>query len=104
MLTDTALKAVEPREKSYKLADGGGLSLLVNPNGSCWRRLSFRFEGKEQMLSLWTYPDVPLKRVREKRNEARRFLADGINPAAKCVRGRTGRPRRLLVHIQAYEK
>ena len=83
MLTDTAIKAAKPREKPYKLSDRDGLVLLINPNGSRWWRLRFHFEGKEKMFSLGTYPEVPLKRAREKRDEARRLLADGINPSAK---------------------
>jgi integrase len=83
MLTETAIKAAKPRTKPYKLTDTGGLVLLVTPGGSRWWRFRFRFEDREQMLSLGTYPDVPLKRAREKRDEARRHLADGVNPAAK---------------------
>jgi integrase len=83
MLTDTSIKAARTREKPYKLADGGGLVLLINPNGSRWWRLRYRYQGREQMLSLGTYPDVALKRAREKRAESRRLLADGINPGAK---------------------
>jgi integrase len=83
MLTDTVIKAAKPQEKPYKLSDRDGLVLLVNPNGSRWWRLRFHFEGKEKMFSLGTYPEVPLKRAREKRDEARRLLADGINPSAK---------------------
>jgi len=83
MLTETAIKAVRPQERPYKLTDERGLMLLVNPNGSRWWRLRFRFQGREQMLSLGVYPDVSLKRAREKRDEARSLLADGVNPAAK---------------------
>jgi integrase len=85
MLTATALNAAKPRQKPYKLTDTGGLVLIVNPNGSRWWRLRFRFQDREQMLSLGTYPDVPLKRAREKRDEARRLLAEGINPGAQRV-------------------
>lgn len=82
-MTDTAIKAAKPHERPYKLSGRDGLVLLVNPSGSRWWRLRFHFEGKEKMLSLGTYPEVPLKRAREKRDEARRLLADGINPSAK---------------------
>lgn len=83
MLTENAIKAARPREKPYKLTDGGGLVLLINPSGSRWWRLRYRFQGREQMLSLGTYPEVGLKRAREKRDDNRRLLADGINPGAK---------------------
>lgn len=57
--------------------------LLVRPNGSKWWRLKYRRPGtgKENLLSLGTFPEVSLKRAREKRSEARRLLADGIDPA-----------------------
>ena len=50
----------KPQEKPYKLADGGGLFLLVNPNGSRYWRLKYRVAGKEKLLALGVYPDIPL--------------------------------------------
>lgn len=96
-LTDTAAKTAKPCEKPagkdktgkpiyehvdapYKLADGKGLFLLVTPSGGKWWRLKYRFGGKEKLLSLGTYPDVPLIKAREKRDEARRLISDGIDP------------------------
>jgi hypothetical protein len=52
MLTELAIKATKPRQKPYKLSDGRGLHLLVDPNGGRWWRLRYRFEGREKMLSL----------------------------------------------------
>jgi integrase len=83
MLTETAIRAARPKEKAYKLNDGRGLVLLVNPNGARYWRFRFQFDGREQMLSLGTYPDTPLKRAREKLDECRRLVADGVNPCAK---------------------
>jgi integrase len=82
-LTDAAIRGARPKEKSYKLADGGGLTLLVNPNGSKWWRLRYRFGGREKMLSVGVYPDVPLKNARDKRESIRRLIASGIDPSAK---------------------
>lgn len=79
-LTDTAIRTAKPGEKPYKLADERGLFLLVNPNGAKWWRLKFRVEGKEKALSLGTYPDTSLKEARSKRDEARKQLAEGIDP------------------------
>ena len=79
-LTDTAIRTAKSSEKPYKLADEKGLFLLVNPNGSKWWRLKFRVDGKEKLLSLGTYPDVGLKDARAKRDEARKMLADGVDP------------------------
>lgn len=80
-LTDAAIRTAKPGEKSYKLADERGLFLLVNPNGAKWWRLKFRVEGKEKALSLGTYPDTSLKEARSKRDEARKQLAEGIDPS-----------------------
>jgi integrase len=82
MLTDTKIKAAKPREKPYKLSDGRGLYLLVDPSGGRWWRLKYRFRGKEKKLSLGVYPDVGLKLAREKRDEERRVLGAGVDPAA----------------------
>lgn len=80
-LTDAAIRTAKPGEKPYKLADERGLFLLVNPNGAKWWRLKFRVEGKEKALSLGTYPDTSLKEARSKRDEARKQLAEGIDPS-----------------------
>lgn len=83
MLTELGIKAAKPREKPYKLFDERGLFLLVNTDGRRWWRFKYRFQRREKLLSLGVYPDVPLKRAREKRDEARRLVADGIDPSAK---------------------
>ncbi len=81
-LTDRAIRAAKPRPKPYKLSDERGLALLIEPTGSKLWRLRYRFEGRESMLSLGTYPDTGLALAREKRDEARALLARGINPSA----------------------
>jgi integrase len=80
VLTEVAVKAAKPREKPYKLADARGLYLLVSQTGARLWRLKYRQDGVERLLSLGAYPDVSLKRAREKRDEARRKLGDGIDP------------------------
>ena len=82
-----AIKALEisrlqPRDSSYKVADDRGLYLQVQPSGAKLWRLKFRFRGVEKKLALGKYPDVSLKEARAKRDEARRLLANGIDPAA----------------------
>ncbi|MDP3678428.1 MAG: integrase arm-type DNA-binding domain-containing protein, partial [Methylotenera sp.] len=80
-LTDIAIKGAKPKDKPYKLSDGGGLYLEVAPSGGKWWRYKYRFGGKEQRLSLGTYPDVGLKEARTRHAIERQKLTDGINPA-----------------------
>jgi len=82
-LSDTAIRASKPREKAYKVADEKGLFLLVNPGGSRLWRLKYRIDGKEKLMALGAYPDVGLKDARDKRDEARKLIAAGIDPAQK---------------------
>lgn len=82
-LTDTSIRNSKPSDKPTKLFDGGGLFLLLNPNGARWWRLKYRVAGKEKLLSLGVYPDVPLKVARERRDDARKLIAQGIDPSAK---------------------
>lgn len=81
-LTDTTIRNAKPGAKPVKLFDERGLFLIVTPTGGKWWRLKYRFEGKEKLLSLGTYPDVGLKDARERRDTARKHLADGIDPSA----------------------
>jgi integrase len=81
-LSDTTIKNAKPNpDKAYKLPDEKGMYLLVNPNGSKYFRLKYRFGGKEKVLALGVYPDTSLKQAREKRDEARKQLAEGIDPS-----------------------
>lgn len=81
-LTDLALRNAKPKEKAYKLFDGGGLHLLVNPNGSRIWRLAYRFAGKPKQLSFGPYPIVSLADARQKREDAKKLLLDGQDPSA----------------------
>lgn len=80
-LTDTAVRAAKPDAKPRKLADEKGLFLLVQPSGGKLWRLKYRHLGKEKKLSLGRYPDVTLREARERRDEARRVLASGLDPS-----------------------
>ncbi|MGH8471735.1 MAG: tyrosine-type recombinase/integrase [Gammaproteobacteria bacterium] len=82
MLTDIAIKAGKPRERPYKLFDAGGLYLIVSPSGGRWWRLNYVCGGAHKTLSLGTYPLVALKQAREKRDDLRRLLANGVDPGA----------------------
>lgn len=84
-LSDTSIRNAKPAEKAYKLYDSDGLFMQVTPNGGKWWRLKYRFEGKEKLLSLGTYPLVTLASARDKRDSARRLLANDppIDPSEK---------------------
>ncbi len=81
MLTDIEIRNAKLSDRAYKLTDGQGMYLLVNRVGKYWR-LDYRFGGKRKTLALGVYPDVGLKAARHKRDEARRLLAQGIDPSA----------------------
>jgi integrase len=80
-LTDTAIKNAKPGDKAARLFDGGGLYLEVSPAGGKWWRLKYRYSGKEKRLSLGVYPDVSLKDARQRRDDARKLLANDIDPS-----------------------
>ena len=82
MLTDSAVRSAKRGERPRKLSDGGGLYLLVSPRGGRDWRYNYRYAGKEKTLALGVYPDVSLAKARERHLEARRLLADGIDPSA----------------------
>ena len=87
-LSDTAIRNAKPSftpkgittDKPYKMGDSAGLYLEVAHSGGKWWWLKYRFEGKEKRLSLGVYPDVSLKDARERRDEARKLLANGVDP------------------------
>ena len=79
-LTDQACKKAKPADKPYKLTDEKGLYLLINAAGKYWR-MDYRFAAKRKTLALGVFPDVGLARARVKRDDARKRVADGIDPA-----------------------
>ncbi|ALL95862.1 TPA: tyrosine-type recombinase/integrase [Escherichia coli] len=79
-LTDIQIKRAKPQDKPYTLNDGQGLSLLINPDGSKGWRFRFRFAGKARLMSFGSYDIVSLAEAREKREVARRQVANGIDP------------------------
>lgn len=80
-LTDTAIRNSKSRDKPYKLSDGAGLYLLINPTGSKLWRLKYKFAAKEKLLSIGAYPVITLASAREKALEAKKMLADNIDPS-----------------------
>ncbi len=82
-LTDTAIKKAKPGAKPVKLSDGKGMYLLLSPTGSKLWRWKYRVLGKEKVMALGAYPDVPLAQAREAMAEARKVLATGADPMVK---------------------
>ena len=80
-LTDVAVKNAKPSSKAFKLSDGNGLYLLVQPTGSKLWRYKYRLAGKEKVLALGIYGEISLRQARDKRDAARRLLSDGVDPA-----------------------
>ena len=80
-LTDTAIRKAMPGPKTRKLSDGKGLYLELSPAGGRWWRLKYRIAGVEKRISLGTYPETSLKAAREKMEEARALVAQGIDPS-----------------------
>ncbi len=83
MISDTAVRNAKPRTKQYKMFDGDGLYLLVKPTGHKYWRFKYRFNKSEKLLAFGTYPEITLKEARDRRLEARRLIAHGIDPAEK---------------------
>ncbi len=81
-LTDTKIKTAKSKAKPYKLTDGGGMYLLVNPNGSKYWQYRFRLNNKQGTYQIGSYPDVSLKKARDEHQLAREYVAEGINPKA----------------------
>ena len=82
-LTIKEIDSAQPKDKPYRLADSGGLCLLVPPSGGKLWRWRYRFDGKEKMMALGEYPLVSLKEARERHSEARKVLVSGIDPMAE---------------------
>lgn len=83
-LTDTRIRQLKSEAKPYKVADGGGLFLLVTTTGSKLWRMKYRFAGREKLLSFGAYPGTSLANARERRQKAKSLIADGIDPMAKA--------------------
>jgi hypothetical protein len=80
-LTDVVVRNAKAQAKTTKLFDERGLYLEISPSGGKWWRLKYRIHGKEKRLSLGVYPDIKLKQARERRDELRRSVANGIDPS-----------------------
>lgn len=81
-LSTAKIQNAAAQKKTVRLFDGRGLYLEIAPTGSRWWRFKYRFAGKEKRISIGVYPDVGLKKARDRRDEMRKLVADGIDPSA----------------------
>lgn len=81
-LTDIQVKNAKPKPKEYKLSDGGGLYLLITPSGGKLWRFKYRFDGVEKRLTFKTYPEISLADARHRKEDARKLIANGVDPAS----------------------
>lgn len=81
MLTETKIRAARGKDKDYKLSDEKSLYLLIKPSDSKLWRMGYRHDGKQKTLSIGIYPEVSLAQARDRRDVARKLLADGIDPS-----------------------
>ena len=79
-ISNTTVRNAKPREKSYRLADARGMYLEVTPAGGRYWRMKYRVGGKEKRIAFGVYPDVSLAQARERCSQARKLLADGVDP------------------------
>ncbi len=100
-LTDLEIRKAEPRPdgKPLKLADGAGLALWVLPSGKYWR-LKYRFAGKEKVLAIGVYPAVKAAEARQRRDDAKRLLRDGLDPGAER---KEAKARQRLAGAETFE-
>ena len=100
-LTDTQIRNAKPADRPVRLYDDRGLDLEVSPKGGKWWRLKYSFDGKARLLSLGTYPDTGLKAVRDKRDQARRLMARGVDPSAARKAEKASRSEAVVNSFEA---
>jgi integrase len=101
MLTDIKVRQAKPGSKTQKLSDSQGLFLQISPAGGKWWRLAYRYLGKQKLLSLGTYPAVSLADARQRRDEAKKLLANGVDPAHNRKATKLSRQERAANSFEA---
>ncbi len=99
-LTNTGIQTAKPQNKAFKLADSGGMYLLVSPTGSKYWRLKYRLHSKEKTLALGVYPDMSLKQAREARDVAKKLIKGGNDPVAQR---REEKQQRIIDGVNTFE-
>lgn len=101
MLTVIAVRNAKPKEKMHRLFDERGLYLEITPNGAKYWRLKYRFNGKDKRFALGVYPEVSLAEARDKRDQARKLVAAGTDPAFAKKEDRRQRALRCVHTFEA---
>ena len=104
MLTDTAIRKTKPAANPQKLSDGGGMYLLLKPDGGRYWRLDYRHDGKRKTLALGVYPTVTLSDARQRREDARKLLANGTDPGAIRKAAKETKAAVTAVASETFEK
>ena len=91
-LTESRIRQIRAPDKPTKLADGGGMYLLLRPDGSRYWRLDYRFDGKRKTLALGVYPEISLGEARRRRRAAKALLAAGQDPGAVRKAAKANKP------------
>jgi len=104
MLTDTAIRKAKPADTAQKLTDGGGMYLLLKPDGGRYWRLDYRHGGKRKTLALGVYPTVTLSDARQRREDARKLLSNGIDPGAVRKAAKETKAAVEALAIETFEK
>jgi integrase len=81
-LSDMQVSKAKPQTKQVTLFDGGGLYLLITPSGGKLWRFKYRFDNKDGLMAFGSYPELSLADARQRREDARRLLANGVDPGA----------------------
>lgn len=103
-LTPVTIKAkAKPRATAFKLTDGKGIYLLVNPNGACYWRMAYRFAGLQKLLALGVYPELSLADARRAAETARASLANGIDPNAIRKQAKAAEARETVTAARTFE-
>ena len=98
-LNENAIRKAQVLDKQYKIYDGGGMFLLIHPNGSKYWRMKYTFDGKSKLASFGVWPSVSLKKARERRHEAKQKIKMGINPVEEKRRNRQLQQRQSKVRV-----
>ncbi len=101
-ITDTRIKTAKPKEKPYKLTDGGGLYLQIQPTGAKYWRLAYRYTDKQKTLAIGVYPEITLAQARLDRDKARKLLASGTDPATAMSK-RVKKKQQLIKTENSFE-